>query len=225
MTSALVAGVFPDDVAVVVSEIGDVTHELWPEEATLVAGAVIKRRREFARGRVNARQALSLLGVPPASLLVGTKREPLWPEGIVGSITHDETLCVVAVANAQTYAGIGVDIEPEGVLEPTVAARIWSPAEAKHAARRTDMSEALASRLVFSAKEAFYKCQYPLTRTFVGFKEVSVQLGDQTFELRLENAIADLPAGARFSGTWRRAENKLLTAIVLRRGDLPRRAS
>ncbi len=220
MTAALVAGAFPADVAVVVSEIGDATHELRPDEAALVASAVIKRRREFARGRVNARKALALLGAPAASLLVGAKREPLWPEGIVGSITHDETLCVVAVASSDTYAGIGIDIEPEAGLEPAVADRIWSPAEAARAARRTDMSEAVASRLVFSAKEAFYKCQFPLTRTFVGFKEVSVRLGDGDFELKLENAIAELPAGMRFRGTWRRAEEKLFAAMVLRRGEL-----
>jgi len=222
MTS-LVAGVFPDDVAVVVSEIGDVTDELWPEEAALVAGAVIKRRREFARGRVNARRALAVLGVPAVSVLVGTKREPLWPDGVVGSITHDESVCVVAVANSETYAGIGIDVEPEGPLEAAVAERIWSPAEAAHAARRADMSEVLASRLVFSAKEAFYKCQFPLTRRFVGFKEVSVRLGDGSFELRLENAVAELPTGTLFRGSWRRAEEKFLAAMVLRHGDLPRR--
>lgn len=221
MAAALVAGLFPADVAVVASEIGDATPELRPDEAALVAGAVVKRRREFARGRVNARKALALLGAPAASILVGAKREPLWPEGIVGSITHDETLCVVAVASSETYAGIGVDIEPEDGLEPSVAERIWSPAEAAHAARRTDMTEAVASRLVFSAKEAFYKCQFSLTRTFVGFKEVSVRLGDGDFELKLENAIAELPARTRLRGTWRRAEQKLVAAMVLRRGELP----
>lgn len=224
MTAALVAGVFPDDVAVVVGEIGDVTHELWPEEAALVASAVLKRRREFARGRVNARQALALLGVPAVSLLVGAKREPLWPEGVVGSITHDESLCVVAAASGATYAGIGADVEPAEPLEAAVAARIWSPAEAEHAARRNDMSEALAARLVFSVKEAFYKCQFPVTRTYVGFKEVSVQLGDESFELRLESAVAGLPAGARFSGAWRRTDDKLLAGMVLRRSALPRGA-
>jgi 4'-phosphopantetheinyl transferase EntD len=163
--------------------------------------------------------------VPAASLLVGAKREPLWPDGIVGSIAHDPSLCVVAVARSGAYVGIGVDVEPEGALEPAVADRIWSPEEAAHAARRDDMSEGLASRLVFSAKEAFYKCQFPLTRTYVGFKEVSVRLGDGTFELVLENAVAELPAGARFRGSWRRAEDKLLAAMVLRRGELPRHGS
>ena len=217
MGATLVRGLFPDDVAVVVSEIGDVTSELLAEEAAHVAKAVPKRQREFARGRVNARQALGELGVAGVSLLVGSMREPLWPDGIVGSITHDNRLCVVAVARGEKYAGLGVDIEPDAPLEPEVAARIWSPAEAEQAARRTDMTPALASRLVFSAKEAFYKCQFPLTRTFLGFMEVSVALGDGTFEVRLERAVGAFPDGTRFAGRWLRVDGQLLTAVVLPR--------
>jgi 4'-phosphopantetheinyl transferase EntD len=79
------------------------------------------------------------------------------------------------------------------------------------------MTPALASRLVFSAKEAFYKCQFPLTRTFLGFKQVSVTLGDGTFELRLADALASFPAGMLFTGQWRRVEGHLLTAVGLPR--------
>jgi len=216
MWASLVRGFLPGDVAVVATEIGDVTHELMPEEAEHVARAVPKRLREFARGRVSARQLLGELGVPSAGLLVGPKREPLWPESVVGSITHDDTLCVVAVARREHYAGLGIDVEPDEPLEPEVAARIWSPAEAEDAARRADMTPVLAARLVFSAKEAFYKCQFPLTRTFLGFKDVCVTLGEGTFEARLERTVEAFPAGKRFAGTWRREAGQLLTAVTLR---------
>ena len=132
-------------------------------------------------------------------------------------ITHDNRLCVVAVARGERYAGLGVDIEPAEPLEPEIAARIWSPVEAEQAARRTDMTPALASRLVFSAKEAFYKCQFPLTRTFLGFMEVSVALGDGTFEVRLERAVGAFLDGTRFAGRWLRVDGQLLTAVVLPR--------
>lgn len=220
MWTTLVRGLLSDDVVVVAGEIGDVTGDLLPEEAAHVARAVPKRQREFARGRVSARQALAELGVPGASLLVGSQREPLWPEGIVGSIAHDDRLCIVAVARSESYASLGVDVEPDAPLEPEIAARIWSPSEAEQAARRSDMTPALASRLVFSAKEAFYKCQFPLTRTFLGFKEVSVTLGDATFEVRLADAVGRFPAGMRFAGQWRRVEGQLLTAVVLPRSEL-----
>jgi 4'-phosphopantetheinyl transferase EntD len=216
VSEALVTGIFPGDVAIVWDEIGDVTGELWPDEAALVAGAVAKRQREFARGRVCARRALASLGVPPESVLVGSRREPLWPAGVVGSITHDNTLCVVALGRADTYAGIGIDVEPDAPLEPNVAARIWS-AEETDASALAGLDVGLASRLAFCAKEAFYKCQFALTRTFLGFADAEVVLGPERFELTLRVAAGALPPGARFHGQWRRASGKLFAALALPR--------
>jgi 4'-phosphopantetheinyl transferase EntD len=44
---------------------------LFPEEAVVVAGAVARRRREFATVRACARRALARLGHPPVPLLPG----------------------------------------------------------------------------------------------------------------------------------------------------------
>lgn len=214
---ALFRDLFPADVALAWGEIGDATHELLPDEAPLVARAVDKRKREFARGRSCARQALAGLGFERVSVLVGENREPLWPDGVVGSITHDNTLCVVAVGHASRYAGLGVDVEPEGALTPEVAARIWSPAEAERAEEVRALTADSAARLVFSAKEAFYKCQYPLTRTYLGFHDVEVALGAGTFVLTLKTDSGHLPRGMRFDGVWRRAGGEIVTAVVFDR--------
>jgi 4'-phosphopantetheinyl transferase EntD len=71
---------------------------LFPEEAMQLDGAVDSRLREFATGRSCARQALAGLGLAPAPILRGAKREPLWPAGIVGSITHCRGYRAAAVA-------------------------------------------------------------------------------------------------------------------------------
>ncbi|HEV8549891.1 MAG TPA: 4'-phosphopantetheinyl transferase superfamily protein [Polyangiaceae bacterium] len=221
MTDALVAGIFPDDIAVVWDEIGDVTAELRADEAAFVAAAVPKRQREFARGRVCARRALASLGVAAGSVLVGARREPLWPAGVVGSITHDDTLCLVALGRVETYGSIGIDIEPDAPLEPNVAARIWSPAEAD-ASHAAGLDPALGARLAFCAKEAFYKCQFPLTRTFLGFVDAAVTLEPERFEVTLRVAAGALPPGTRFRGHWRRGAGKLFAALVLPRELAPR---
>jgi 4'-phosphopantetheinyl transferase EntD len=215
--AALFHDLFPADVAVAWGEIGDATAELLPDEAPLVARAVAKRQREFARGRTCARQALAGLGFERVSVLVGEAREPLWPNGVVGSITHDNTLCVVAVGRAERYVGLGVDVEPEGALTPEVAERIWSPAEAERAETVAALTAGSAARLVFSAKEAFYKCQYPLTRSYLGFHDVEVELGAGTFALTLKTGAGPLASGACFHGVWRRAGGEILTALVLGR--------
>jgi 4'-phosphopantetheinyl transferase EntD len=153
--------------------------ELFPAEAELVARAVPKRQKEFTAGRVCARRALARLGIPPAPLLAGPTREPLWPAGVVGSITHCEGYRAAVVARATTVLSIGVDAEPNGPTPEGVLDRISSPAE-----RAWIRAEALTTpavhwdRLLFCAKEAVYKAWHPLTGTWLGFEDAHVTLDD-----------------------------------------------
>jgi 4'-phosphopantetheinyl transferase EntD len=212
---ALLEGVFPADVAVAWSRVSDAPPALFPEEAALLAKAVEKRRREFAHGRGCARRALTVHGAAAEPLLVGPLREPLWPRGFVGSITHDRELCVAVAARGDAYAGLGVDVEPDEPLTPSVAARIWSPAEAGAALALGIVPDESAAKLVFAAKEAVYKCQFPITRTYVGFHGVSVALGAGTFTAALTAPVPPLPAGFGFTGVWRRAHGELFAAVWL----------
>ena len=85
---------------------------LHPEEAACVRRSVEKRRLEFSAGRFCARMALSQLGVHDFSLLPDADRVPLWPPGVVGSISHCSGLAVAAVARSESVKSIGVDVEP-----------------------------------------------------------------------------------------------------------------
>ena len=84
----MIASLLPDTVVTVEARDGDWTAPLLPEEEPLVARAVDKRRREFAAGRACARRALEQLGLPASPILAGPRREPLWPPGVVGALTH-----------------------------------------------------------------------------------------------------------------------------------------
>jgi 4'-phosphopantetheinyl transferase EntD len=95
---------------------------LFPEEAATMARAVDKRRREFATGRNCARVALGRLGVPPVPIVRGERGAPVWPPGIVGSITHCDGYRAAAVARDRDVLAVGIDAEPNeplpaGVLE------------------------------------------------------------------------------------------------------------
>lgn len=214
---ALLDGVFPADIAVAWARVSDTPDPLFPEEDALLAKAVAKRRREFAHGRACARRALAVHGAAPSPLLVGSMREPLWPPGFVGSITHDRELCVAVAARGDTYAGVGVDVEPDEALTPSVAARIWSPAEAEAVRVLGVVPADSAAKLVFAAKEAVYKCQFPITRTYIGFHGVSIDLGAGTFTAALTAPVPPLASGFRFSGRWRRAHDELFAAVWLER--------
>jgi 4'-phosphopantetheinyl transferase EntD len=155
--------------------------ELFPAERVHIAPASRRRQAEFAAARVCARRALARLGFEPGPLVPYDDRSPRWPEGAVGSISHTRELCVVVVAKSPDVPGIGVDLEgpalPATDIEDvvcTISERLWldqrGAAEAGSDERRRWV------QLIFSAKEAFYKCQYPRTRAFLEFQNVELDL-------------------------------------------------
>lgn len=215
MTTALVAPLFPEGVVVVERDPAAVFGRLFPEEEASIACAVEKRRREFAAGRLLAREALGRLGVAPGALPVGEGRAPRWPQGVVGSIAHTRGLCAVAVAHAgAAVAGLGVDVEPDVPLKDALLQRIALPAERDRLARAGD--PARLGKLLFCAKEALYKAQYPATRTFLGFHDVELELDPATgrFSVRAvaRGALGDLKG---LSGVVRITNGFVVAGAVL----------
>src|SRR4051812_2128234 len=83
-----IADLLPAGVASYEVQDATVPEPLFSEELEVVSRAVAKRKREFALGRMCAHRALSALGVPACGLPMAADRSPVWPSGIVGSITH-----------------------------------------------------------------------------------------------------------------------------------------
>jgi 4'-phosphopantetheinyl transferase EntD len=163
--------------------------QLMPEERATVARAVPARVLEFAAGRTCARTALGRLGCPPVAIPVGAQREPIWPTGFIGSITHCQGHCAAAVARrelegSQPITSLGLDAEPALPLPAEVVEMVCSPAERDWIGRQGQ--DALPwDRLVFSAKESVFKCVFPLERRFLEFDEVEITFtGAGQFQLR-----------------------------------------
>ncbi len=149
---------------------------LYPEEAAHLGQSVAKRAAEFAAGRLCARAVMAELGIADFPLRVGGDRRPLWPAGVVGSITHTHGFGAAVAAPDTHFRAIGVDAEVVGRVREALWPKICAPQELTWlAAQRGGAAERLAA-LVFSAKEAFYKCQYGLTQGWVGFHDVMLDL-------------------------------------------------
>jgi 4'-phosphopantetheinyl transferase EntD len=187
---------------------------LFPEEREHIAQSVAKRRIEFAAVRRCARRALQELGYPPVPILPGEQREPQWPEGVVGSMTHCAGYCAAAVARSGEIPALGIDAEvhaplPEGVLE---LISLESERE-RIAALGVDVPNAVHwDRVLFSAKESVYKAWFPLTRRWLGFEQADVDLRlDGTFEAKLLTMESGVPHG--FAGRWAVSGGLIATAI------------
>jgi len=152
----------------------------FPGEEDLVVNAVEVRRREFVTARRCARQALAALGHPAMAIRAGARREPIWPAGVAGSITHCAGYRAAAVARHVDLAGLGIDAEPHDRLPDGVEESVTVPSERVHLRQLTDLDPAVSwDRLLFSAKESVYKAWYPLTGRWLGFEDAEL-----TFEPR-----------------------------------------
>ena len=190
-----------------------------PGDARWVAGAVDKRRREFAAGRALARQALMALGVPPedCDLVPDQDGVPGWPAGVVGSITHAGGWCAAAVARAAAVRSLGIDGEDLARVdgEPDWLRLVLRPAEREALAGLDPDEVGRRALVVFSAKESFYKCQFPLTRVRLDFQDVEVVVRAEEGGFDLECAVPLPGLPRRWSGRYAVADGLVLTAVEL----------
>ena len=132
------------------------------------------RQREFELGRNCASQLLATFG-STCQVKVNKDRSPAWPPGMVGSISHSCNWTWVAVSRETEIASIGIDTErivcheTRCEIETQIANdREWEIVSTIGLTKEQSFS------LVFSAKEAFYKCWYPLSQEFFGFDQAVV---------------------------------------------------
>ena len=147
---------------------------LHPDEAAHLGLVAHRRRREFSVGRHLARQLLGELGESPHPLLSGSGREPLWPTGIVGSISHTSSGCLVVVGRDSAFRSIGVDIETPDFLEADLWPEICTESELSLIEGQLLLPAGLCAKHLFCAKEAVYKFQYPVTGAFLEFHDVEL---------------------------------------------------
>ncbi|WP_157665018.1 4'-phosphopantetheinyl transferase family protein [Mariniblastus fucicola] len=136
--------------------------------------ARVKRQREFALGRRCAESLLKKLG-NAEQVWTNSDRSPAWPQGFAGSISHSTNWTWAAVVEQSEALSVGVDTESIVTAETRdrVLFEIAADDEWK-ICKRFDLSAEQMFTLVFSAKEAFFKCCYPQVKQFFGFEHAVV---------------------------------------------------
>jgi 4'-phosphopantetheinyl transferase EntD len=163
-------------VAVALTDPRDPVDDLMPEEQAHIARAIPKRRFEFAAGRRAARQALAELGQPSTAIPQAPDRSPIWPDGLTGSITHCDTLCIAALAPQTCHRSLGIDIEPATPLSADLEPVIATPSEQRALAALPPARRLHMAKQIFCAKEALYKAQHPITGLRLEFQDVELDL-------------------------------------------------
>jgi len=194
------------------------TGALFPVEEAALARAVPKRRSEFIAGRTCARRALAALGERAAAIPQGEDRAPVWPPGVVGSITHTHTWCAAAVARrADGIRALGLDLEPAEPIALELLRIVCLPEERAFIDAQPASARGLLGRLVFSAKESAFKCQYALTREMFGYHgmRIDLDLPARRFVAVFQEGAGTFAAGDELAGQLLVDHGQIMTAVAL----------
>ena len=214
---------FPDGVVLVTGRDAAAAADLFPEELRAIEHATPERRQEFALGRRCARQALAILRGPHVAIPMGRFRDPVWPFGYVGSITHCHGFCAAAVARSVSVngsgaiRGVGLESEPSAPLPKELTGVVCGEDEVAWLANQPD-DRMPWERLFFCAKESAYKCLFPTTHRFLEFRDVQVQFdpANGSFEVTLPSLFG---SPSHLSGRYAIRDDVLLAATTWMEGS------
>ena len=214
---AAVITLFDGSVAVVVTDPSRGQPALKAVERPAVAGAIPARQTEFAAGRAAARAAMAQIGIVPGPVPAGPDRAPVWPKGVIGSITHTDKLCIAVVTPVTNIRSLGVDAEPATPLDFDLIPTICSAAEQAQVAG-PDLGR--LAKVIFSAKEATYKAQYPLTGMLFGYDHLDISLDPSagSFVATFLKPAPPFAVGDTLPGRFVQVADHIVTAVTIGQG-------
>ncbi|WP_284884328.1 enterobactin synthase subunit EntD [Citrobacter portucalensis] len=177
---------------------------LWlPHHAQLLSSGR-KRKAEHLAGRIAAVHALREFGLKTVPG-IGTQRQPVWPQGLFGSISHSASTALAVVSRQP----VGIDIE--AIFTPQTATELASSivihAE-KELLANSGLSIEQALTLAFSAKESAFKATRTSRQADVGFTQYQiVVLQHNQMILRAHHQT--------YRVQWRFSDNAVITLATI----------
>jgi 4'-phosphopantetheinyl transferase EntD len=144
-------------------------------------------------------------------------RAPLWPEGVIGSLSHCGGYCAAAVARKGSIVGLGIDVETVEPLEPGLLSMICTDSEMAWLAESTADARGELAKLIFSVKESVFKCVHPPTGVFLDFHDCEIRVDEApgTFSASLRSSqLPQAWKGRRLSGRFARDRKYFYTGVV-----------
>jgi 4'-phosphopantetheinyl transferase EntD len=196
----------------------DLSEPLADTEVTAIRNARPIRIVQFRAGRHHARRAVAKLGIEYVTLPRGRSGAPIWPRGIVGSISHCGSYAAAVAARQADIMTIGIDVEDAPPLDGEMSALVCHPEEIRPFSA-TALTRSLPN-IIFSVKESIYKAYWPVTESFLDFHDLLVQLDieHRAFNAELVNLSRPALFGQRrFAGRFDCSHSLTFAATVVPR--------
>ncbi len=197
--------------------------DLRARYAPLLRGLPPARQTQFLGGRHCAEEAIRSLSHSAAAFpIIGRddSGRPSWPDGLTGSITHSPIMAAAIIARSDAIDAIGLDCEllPDFVDAQRLSRVVATPSELARLAMMALPLPAVIG-LIFSAKEALFKCLDPLARRIFLFRDAEVTRIDVAkghFTICLTTTLTGrFRVGTCFPGTYLFDHGHVHTIICL----------
>jgi len=185
-------GLLPADAECSVGVIPKKAHFEFQVEEDWLCTAGDYRKCEFVAGRDCARTALEPLGFARGPILPDEDGVPSWPDGALAAISHSRGYCAAIAAKDSEYRTLGLDLEKTNRLSPAAIQRTVHPSEQGYV--RDNQKRAT---LIFSAKEAFFKAQFPVWHTHANFHDLELAVDGDAGKLTVRNIGKRFPEELR----------------------------
>jgi len=159
-----------------VSHVRDASIDsLFEEEKQIVTRYARMPLKHFCMGRLASHQCLKIMKLDQP-ILRSQHREPLWPEQVVGSITHSGDLAIAATAYKRDYIGLGLDCERiDRKIKPDIGRRFATLKEQDWVYSDNDLNKINVRLLqLLSAKEAVFKAFFPIEKIFLSLLDAEI---------------------------------------------------
>jgi len=88
-------------------------------------------------------------------------------------------------------SSLGLDLERDGNVAGDLEGLICTAREREWLAAKPPAARDRLRTLFFSAKEAVYKCQYPVTRRGLDFRDLELEVDPEAGRFQVRPAVAD----------------------------------
>jgi len=186
-------------------------------EHDIVKNSVPKRVAEFIGGRWCAHAALTDAGAVSHGILKGPFGEPLWPDNVIGSITHESRICAAAVSTSDRYSAVGIDIvdtQRNFECDRNLFSLITRPQDTLTIIG-CEFSLQMKYMLFFSIKESVVKILSPLLSCYLDLREIVVTITPGGFSAKLNGRDPVI------TGHWKNCGTYLLSCALLAKQDIP----
>ncbi len=185
-------------------------HSLIGCENELVKKKHGEAAKAFVSGRRCIRALQKRLGLPEFELSTA-EFGPMWPKGLVGSISHSRELAAATIL--RDALGVGIDIECQRRLKSDAVRRVATKEEYSRYSVVPDFDWTL----LFSAKESVFKAFSPLAKRYIGFQEIELLLdvATQSFSLRYLGNTIDKGLFEKSEGHWSSLAGHVITLVMV----------